>query len=201
MKRLLKPSDIMFVIGVALTVNSALQGFKIELFYSLLAAAGVLVAGVAVAFCWRVFKEVEFRFQLIDDSGGNSHLKDLYSCKRSILVTHFVKRAPTDSYVDRTISLMSENGVEVTRYLPEGYDKNSAEYLWLKRYEKYHNIKYYEKLTPAPLPFDIFIFDDQIVNLTMPSIQDHKIHRKGIRIVNREVAHIFKAMCQNLPRA
>lgn len=148
---------------------------------------------------YKLFRNSQRRVQVFDGvaPGNKSAMDYLSEARSSLVVTHSSTAVPTQAYIGLMTSKLRGGKFKVTRFLPRGVDKNEPEYTWLKQFEGLP--KYEERdVETDPLPFDIFIFDEQRVLLLFPDVVQAQRFSKGIVFDNREIASSFDRALQRI---
>ena len=178
--------DLFRCFGISVFVFTVIKLFGVENEPALATLAVVLVGLLAF---WTLSslagaQHLSFQAKVFEEGAGTYH--DLINAKRIIVVSHFAGVVPTGGYV----ALMKESldqGVQVIRYLPKGVDRSLTQNMWLSEFQG--DKHYVEKpVEGVSLPFDIFVFDDQIAQLQFPSSHEDSGFSTGIRLEDARVA-------------
>lgn len=191
----LERSDITFFAGLSSLLYSILDRFHIILPLCIAFSISFFIIGLVFVHSYRVYRLDEKRFEVFNDSNGEGYLFDVKNATRFIVATNFTDGIPSKKYLDALNSRMQE-GVHLLRVIPENTDIEATKSEWLKSFQGQE--RYSEMRVKVKLPFDIFIFDREIITFAFPEDKLNRQFVKGIRIKNKEVALWFRNMIDNL---
>jgi hypothetical protein len=193
----LERSDITFFAGLSSLLYSILDRFHVVLPLCIAFSLAFFAVGLVFVHSYRVYRLDDKRFETFEDFDATVHLNDVNNAKKLILVTHFTEKVPSQKY-SRALLNRLEDGVQIVRIIPNDLDSDNPSFQWLKKFQGRRG--YTEKAVRVRLPFDVFIFDREIVTVTLPEDTAHRHFIKGIRLKNKEVVLWFRNMTENLIR-
>lgn len=193
----LERSDITFFAGLGSLLYSILDRFHVVLPLCIAFSLAFFAVGLVFVHSYRVYRLDDKRFDVFEDFDATFHLDDINNAKRLILVTHFTERVPSPRYL-RALFNRLEDGVQIVRIIPKDIDFNNSNFQWLRDFQGRRG--YTEETVQVRLPFDIFIFDREIVTVALPEDTANRHFIRGFRLKNKEVALWFRNMTENLKK-
>ncbi|MFM7362119.1 MAG: hypothetical protein ACKO25_09910 [Cyanobium sp.] len=191
----LERSDITFFAGLSSLLYSILDRFHIVLPLCIAFSLAFFVIGLVFVHSYRVYRLDDKRFEMLEDFDATAHLNNVNNAKKLILITHFTERIPSPRYLRALLNRL-DDGVQIVRIIPDGLDLSQPNFQWLRDFQGKQG--YSEEVVRVRLPFDVFVFDREIVTITLPEDTSHRQFIRGIRLKNKEVALWFRNMIENL---